>query len=110
VASTNAKAVWALVTALLAFGVFAAAVVAANYYDEVRLEEALIAVPVAFVLSLASVLLGRRARRDYQRSLGQRGSRGFITLSRFLGLLALVLAITAVLALAVFAVLVLAYD
>jgi hypothetical protein len=67
-------------------------------------------VPAALVLSVISVLLGRRARRDYHRSLGRRGSRGFIALSRFVGMLALLVAITAALALAVFAVLVLAYD
>lgn len=109
-ATSNAKAAWALVAALLAFGAFGAAVVAANHYDEVRLEDALIAVPVALVFSLVSVLLGRRARRDYHRSLGRRGSRGFIALSRFLGSLALLLAVTAALALAVFAVLTFAYD
>jgi nitrogen fixation/metabolism regulation signal transduction histidine kinase len=110
VTAGNAKAAWALITALLAFGVFVGAGVAANYYDEVRLEDALVAVPAALVLSVVSVLLGRRARRDYHRSLGRRGSRGFIALSRFVGMLALLVAITAALALAVFAVLVLAYD
>jgi hypothetical protein len=110
VTTSNAKAAWALLLALLAFGVFVAAGVAANYYDEVRLEDALIAVPSALVLSIASVFLGRRAHRDYQRSLRRRGSRGFIALSRFLGTVALLLAVTGALALAVFAVLVLAYD
>jgi hypothetical protein len=110
VTAGNTKATWALVTALLALAVFVGAGVAANYYDEVRLQDALVAVPVALALSLASVALGRRARSDYQRSLQRRGSRGLIALSRFLGILALLVAITAALALAVFAVLVLAYD
>lgn len=106
----NAKAVWAFVTALLALGVFGGAVVAARHYDEVRLVDAVVAVPLALVLALVSVVLGRRARQQHLRTLGRSGSRGFIALARFLGTLALLLAITAALALAVFAVLVLVLE
>ena len=107
---TNWKAVWALIAALLALVVFGGAVLAARAQDELRLVDALIAVPTALVFALASVFLGRRARIEHQRSLGRRGSRWFIALARFLGTVALLLAVTAALALAVFAVLVLAYD
>ncbi len=106
----NAKAVWAFVTALLALGIFGGAVVAARHYDEIRLVDAVVAVPLALVLALVSVVLGRRAREQHQRTLGRSGSRGFIALTRFLGTLALLLAITAALALAVFAVLVLVLE
>ncbi len=106
----NRKAVWGLVTALLALTVFGAAVGAARYYDEIRLVDALVAVPLALVLALASVLLGRRARAEHQRTLGRSGSRGFIAFARFLGTVALLLAVTAALALAVFAVLVLVLE
>ena len=107
---TNTKAVWALLTALLALGVFGAAAGAARYYEEIRLVDAVIAVPVALVLGLASVILGRRARLEHVRTLGRSGSRGFVALARFLGTLALLLALTAALALAVFAVLVLVLE
>ncbi len=107
---TNAKAVWAVVAALLAFGVFAGAAVAAQHFNEIRLQDAVVAVPLALALALSSVLLGRRAKIDHQRTLGRSGSRGFIALARFLGVVALLLALTAGLALAVFAVLVLALD
>ena len=107
---TNRKAVGAFVTALLALGVFAAAIAYARYQDEIRLEDALVAVPVALLLALASVLLARRARVEHARTLGRSGSRGFIAVGRVLGTFALLLALTAALALAVFAVLVLAYD
>jgi hypothetical protein len=107
---TNTKAVWALLTALLAFGAFGAAAWAARYYNEIRLQDALVAVPVALVLALASVLLGRRARVEHHRTLGRSGSRGFIALARLLGTVALLVALTAGLALAVFAVLVLVLD
>jgi hypothetical protein len=107
---TNTKAVWAFLAALLAFGVFGAAAVAANHFNEIRLQDAVVAVPLAFVLALAAVLLGRRARAEHQRTLGRSGSRSFIALARFLGTIALLVSLTAALALAVFAVLVLVLD
>jgi hypothetical protein len=107
---TNMKAVWALVAALLALGAIGGAVYAARHYGEVRLTDALVAVPVAFAFALASVLLGRRARAEHRRTLGRSGSRGFLALARFLGTLSFLLALTAALALAVFAVLVLVLE
>jgi hypothetical protein len=107
---TNWKAVWALVTALLSLAAFAGAAAAARYQDEIRLVDALVAVPVGLVLALVSVFLARRARVEHQRTLGRSGNRGVIAFARFLGTVALLLAITAALALGVFAVLVLAYD
>jgi hypothetical protein len=106
----NTKAVLAFVTALLAFAAIGGAVYAARYYGEVRLTDALITVPVAFALGLASVILGRRARAEHQRTLGRSGSRGFLALTRLLGTIAFLLALTAALALAVFAVLVLVLE
>ena len=107
---TNWKAVWALVTALLSLAAFAGAAAAARYQDEIRLVDALVAVPVGLVLALGSVFLARRARAEHQRTLGRSGNRGVIAFARFLGTVALLLAITGALALGVFAVLVLAYD
>jgi hypothetical protein len=106
----NGKAVLAFVAALLALAALGAAVYLARRYDEVRLADALATVPVAFVLALASVVLGRRARAEHQRTLGRSGSRGFIALARLLGTIAFLLALTAALALAVFAVLVLVLE
>ncbi len=106
----NTKAVLAVVTALLSFAVLGGAVFAARHYGEVRLQDAVVAVPVAFVLALASVLLNRRARAEHQRTLGRSGSRGFLALARVLGTVAFLLALTAALALAVFAVLVLVLE
>jgi hypothetical protein len=110
VRTRNTKAVWALVTALLAFAVFGGAVYAARYYGELRLVDAVVAVPLALALSFASLLLGRRARTEHRRTLGRSGSRGFIALVRLLGTIAFLLALTAALALAVFAVLVLVLE
>jgi hypothetical protein len=107
---TNAKAVWAVVAALLAFGAFGGAAVAAQHFNEIRIRDAVVAVPLALAFALSSVLLGRRAKIDHQRTLGRSGSRGFIAFARFLGVFALLLALTAALSLAVFAVLVFALE
>jgi hypothetical protein len=108
--TTNTKAVWALVTALLALAALGGAVSAARHYDEVRLLDAVITVPLALGFSLAAVVLGRQARQEHQRTLGRSGSRVFVGLVRVLATFAFVLALTAALALAVFAVLVLVFE
>jgi hypothetical protein len=107
---TNTKAVWALVTALATFAVFGGAVFAARHYNEVRLTDAVIAVVLALAFSVAAVVFGRRARIEYQRTLGRSGSRAFVSLVRLLATVAFLLALTAALALAVFAVLVLVFE
>jgi hypothetical protein len=103
--SRNPKAVWALVTALAALGVLLGGLAAAHYSGDVGLYEAIPAIPVGLVLAFVSVRLARRARLDDDRSLGRIGGRGVATAARILGGFALILAITGVLALGVFAVL-----
>ena len=103
--SRNPKAVWALVTALAALGVLLGGLAAAHYSGDVGLYEAIPAIPVGLVLAFVSVRLARRARLDHDRSLGRIGGRGIATAARILGGFALILAITGVLALGVFAVL-----
>jgi hypothetical protein len=110
VRTTNAKALWALVTALLGLAALGGAVFAARHYNEVRLMDAVIAVPLAFAFSLAAVILGRRARAEHQRTLGRSGSPLFLGFVRLLATVAFILALTAALALAVFAVLVLVFE
>ena len=69
----NRKAVWALVCSLLALAALGALVYLARRYDEVRVLDAVVAVPIALVLSFAGVLLNRRARAEHQRTLGRSG-------------------------------------
>ena len=76
---------------------------AARHYNEVRVLDAVIAVPIAFGLALAAVIFGRKARIEHQRTLGRSGSRLFVGLVRLLSAIAFVLALTAALALVVFA-------
>jgi hypothetical protein len=104
----NVRAIWAFLLAMLSLGVFSGAAAVEYGEQEIRLDHALVAVPLALALALASVVLGRRARVEHRRTLGRSGSRGFLALGRFLGTLALLVALTAALALAVFAVLLLA--
>jgi hypothetical protein len=107
---TNTKAVWAVAAALGSLAALGALVYLARRFDEVRVMDAVIAVPIALALSFAAVLLNRRARAEHQRTLGRSGSRLFLGLARLLGTIAFLLAVTAALALAVFAVLVLVFE
>lgn len=106
----NPKAAWAFVTALLALGVLLGAAAAARLLSQVGLVEAVPAVPLGLLLALASLSLGRRARFEHQRTLGRAGGAGLAAAARGLGTIALIVAVTAALALAVFAVLTLALD
>jgi hypothetical protein len=106
----NPRAAWALITALLALAVLAGAAAAARLMSQVGLVEAVPAVPLALVLALVSVSLARRVRFAQQRALGRTPGARLATVARGLGSLALIVAVTAALSLAVFAVLSLALN
>jgi hypothetical protein len=104
----NPKAFWALLLAVLALGTLAGGAAAARLTSEVGLAEAAPAVPLALLLALTSISLGRRATFEHQRTLGRVGGAGLAATARGLGTIALIVALTAALALVVFAVLTLA--
>jgi hypothetical protein len=107
----NTHAFWAFALALLALGALAGVAIAARIAsDVVGLTEALPAVPIALLLGLAAVSQARRARNVHDRSLGRTGHPVVVALARGLAAIALIVAVTAALALAVFAVLTLALD
>jgi hypothetical protein len=106
----NAKAVWAFLTALLALAVLVGAAVAARLLSKVGLVEAVPAVPIGLLLAVASLSLVRRARWEGGRSIVRSGGTGLTTAARGLAMVALIVALTAALALAVFAVLSLALN
>jgi hypothetical protein len=106
----NPRAVWAFVMALLALAVLAAGGVAARLSNQIGLTEAVPAVPIGLLFAVVSLALARRARFEHQRTLGRVGGAGLATAARVLGLVALIVALTAALALAVFAVLTLVLD
>jgi hypothetical protein len=106
----NRRAVWAFLFALLALGVLIGGGAAAHYSERVGLVEAVGVVPVGIALAAFSLSFARRARYDYQRTVGRIGGRGLAAFARFLGSLAMLLGVTAALALGVFAVLALVLD
>jgi hypothetical protein len=106
----NTKAVWAFLTALLALALLLGAAAAARLLSQVGLVEAVPAVPIGLLLAVASLSLGRRARWENQRSIVRPRGTGLTTAARGLAMVALIVALTAALALAVFAVLSLALN
>jgi hypothetical protein len=102
----NGKAFGAVFLGLLALGVLGGGIWAI-VLGGVRLVAAVAALPVSALLALVALSLGGHARTANQRSLGQIGGETPARLGRFLGGLALLLTLTASLAVGVFAVLVL---
>jgi undecaprenyl pyrophosphate phosphatase UppP len=72
-----------------------AAVVAAEFYDVVTLLESAVSIPPAFVLSGVAIYLGRRGRRQVERTLGRTRGRTVAAIGRILGYAGLYLAVTA---------------
>jgi hypothetical protein len=102
----NTQAVLALLVALLALAVLAGAAYAAIERPDVTWLEAGVAVPPAGFLALFSLSLASRARDVHQRTLGRAGGEATARLARALGLLALLLTLSAGIAFGVFGILV----
>ena len=101
----NAAAWASLLLALAALAVPVAAFAAARRFDQVSLLQATGATCAAGVLGLGAILLARRARRNVVRTLGRLGGEGTARAGRLLGLLSVCLALTAGIALGVYALL-----
>ena len=106
----NVKAVFSVLMGLLALAVLVVGGGAARFVDEVGLREASIAVGAGFLLALLTISLARRARFDYQRTLGRIGGEGTARTGKFLGVVALLASLTAALAIGVYLVLTLVLD
>jgi hypothetical protein len=78
-----------------------------RFRAEIEPLEALVVVPAAALSALICVALARRARFDYQRTLGRLGGAGLARMARLLGIVGLLVSLTAGLAAGVYAVLVL---
>lgn len=100
----NAKAVWSVVWALLSIGFLVAGAILARLQDEIGLLS-YASVPAAFVAALVALSLARRARFDFQRSLGRIGGGAIADVGRTLGMVGLLLSLAGVLAIVVFLVL-----
>lgn len=106
----NGKAIGALLFGLLSLAFLAAGLAVPRFVPEIEVLEALVVVPGALVTALASIALARRARFDFQRSLGRIGGDGIAVAARLISLFALLSCLTVALAVGVFAILALVLD
>jgi hypothetical protein len=100
----NRAAGWSLVVGVLALAAIPVAVLITEQRSDLRLLHAGFAVPVAAVLAIVSIRLAKRARRRLERTLGRAGGERTARVGRIVGWLALYLALTASIALGVYAV------
>ena len=101
----NASAVLSVPVALAALAVLAGAAYFAQTRPDVTWLEAAVALPGVALIAFLALSLAARARARHQRTLGRVGGEGLARLARVLAGLALLVTLTAALALGVFAVL-----
>jgi hypothetical protein len=106
----NAKAVGAFLTGVLALAVLAAAAAIPRFDDSITPLRALVAVPAAVLLGVVSIGLARRARFEFQLTLGRTGGDGLAVAGWVLGVFALLVSLAAALAVGVYAVLTFTQD
>ena len=94
-----------MLVGLAAVATIPAAVVAAEAYDVMTLLESSVSIPPAFVLSIVAIVLGRKARRDVERTLGRTRGAALARIGRILGYAGLYLAVTAAISVATYYVL-----
>jgi hypothetical protein len=90
--SGNGRARASLLLGLLAAAAIPLTIAAAEVWDLIRLIEASAAIPVAFVLGLAAVLLARGARERVRRTIGRVGGERVAAIGRALGAVGIALA------------------
>lgn len=100
----NSKALTAFLLALCAVAIIVAGGVRTNSETAIGLL-VIASVPASFVIALIALSFARRARFDYQKTLGQRGGRGIARLAKAIGVVALLLSFAGGLAIAVFSIL-----
>jgi hypothetical protein len=100
----NLAAGLSLVLALLALATIPLAAAVTQWRSDLRLIHAGFAVPLAAVLSIASIRFARRARQRLERTLGRAGGARTARIGRILGWLALYVALIASISLGVYAI------
>ena len=95
----NPRAWWSLVCGILSLAAIPVGVLLARELEQVTLVESSGSVLVAALLGWAAIVLARRARERIQITLGRAGGGGVATAGRVLGILGLLVAGTAALAL-----------
>jgi hypothetical protein len=104
---SNPKAVVAFLFGLLSLGFLGAAAAIPQLTQRIDLLRALVVVPAAVAAAVVCLAMSRRARFDFQRTLGRVGGDGLATAAKVLGVAALLISLTAGLAVGVYGVLVL---
>jgi hypothetical protein len=92
-----------VVFGLLGVAIVPAAVAVAEWHEKLELVDAGFSVPGAFLASALAVWFARRARRGLERSLGRIGGERRTRAGRVLGWLGVYIALTAAVALGVYA-------
>jgi hypothetical protein len=100
----NAPAVWSVVLGVLAVAALPAAIWYVDRDVDIELIWAGVAIPVAFLLGTAAMLVARRGRRRAQMRLRRRGS-AVARMGRLLGLAGILLAGTGTISLVVYGIL-----
>jgi hypothetical protein len=90
---------------LAAVATLPAAILFAERWERITLLESSVAIAPAFIFGLAAVFLGRRARQAIERTLGRVRGYKLARVGRFLGYLALYMAVTASISVATYYVL-----
>ena len=103
----NPKALTALFFGVLGLVFLAAGVLLPRFREDIEPLEALVVTPAAFLCALVAIAMARRARFDFQRTLGRIGGDGVAAVARVLGIVTLLVSLTAGLAVGVYTVLVL---
>lgn len=106
----NPKAVLSVLLGLLALGELGAVALLDRIRSDVSLREVGGGVGIGLFLALVSLSFARRARFDYQRTLGRIGGSAVGATGRLLGTAALLVSLTAASAFGVYAVLTLVLD
>jgi hypothetical protein len=101
----NGKAIGALACAFIALGLLVAVAAVPQFVDTIDPLRALLVVPAAVVFALVAISLARRARFDFQQTLGRIGGDSLAVTARVISVVALLVSLTAGLAVGVFAVL-----
>lgn len=91
----STSAAFSALLGLAALATLPAAILAAERFDVVTLLESSVAIAPTFVLALAAVWLGRRAKQAIDRTLGRVRGYKLALLGRIFGYVALYLAVTA---------------
>jgi hypothetical protein len=103
--SSNRSAAAAFVAGLLAVATLPVAIAATRWSGRYELVHAAFAIPLALLLSVLAIRFARRARAHVQRTLGRAGGERLLRWGRALGVLGLLLSLTAAGSVAVYGIL-----